>query len=529
MIARRICLLVLAFCICGMDSQLFSQDVKITLPTEDPAGSQDSSSVTGSTNTDESGSSNVDLRQSVVQITASMRLPNPVQPWNKRTGTAGGTGSLIAGGRVLTNAHVIAYASEIYVQGFQSADRVSAKLLYANPDIDLAILQIEDEEFLQGRPALEIATEMPVNSQAVTVFGFPIGGNDLSTTEGVISRIEVANMFNGAAVLRIQVDAAINPGNSGGPAISDGKLIGVVFSKATKAESTGYLIPAEEVLAFLEDVEDGTYDGRPQWMHGYQTLENEAIRAAYGLDKSTGGVLLMKIHGNQPEQPLKVGDIVTHIDGQAIGNDGKIAVTDSLRVPFFHRVPKSVHAGPVLLSIIRNGQPQEVQVTLDTALSRVLGFQFNSYPSYFIYGPLVFSKASVSLVESLPAQLLGPLLSRSSPLLTRKADPPKFDGEELVIVSSNPFSSPLMKGYASPTLAVVALINGVPVENLMHAAQLLQSSEDEFIRFDFVDHGINSVVFRREEAEAATESILQDNGIRSQFSDDLREIFDTSR
>ncbi len=469
----------------------------------------------------------VDMRQAVVQITSNLRLPNFFQPWNKRSANAAGTGTLIAGGRVLTNAHVVAYASQIYVQGFQSAEKVSAKLLFIAPNIDLALLQIDDEEFYQSRPVAEISTELPSTGQTISVYGFPIGGNDLSTTEGVVSRIELAPLLNGATTLRIQVDAAVNPGNSGGPGLANGKLVGVVFSKAKQAESTGYLIPAEEVLAFLDDVDDGTYDGRPQWMHGYQTLENSTLRDFYQLDKGIGGALITFINAAQGEQcNLRVGDIVIAIDGKFVGQDGKVAVNSSLRVPFHYYFPKSTKLELVSLDIIRDGQMQTIQLQLATDMPRVLGFEIDSYPSYFMVGPLTFTAATAGLVSTLPAQLVGPLLQRQSPLLRRGNDAPEFEGEELVVVASDPFPSLLLKGYNSPTLGTLSTINGMPVKNLKHAAELVQTNQAEYLRFNFVDRGVGEIVFRRADVDAASEEILQDNSIRSAYSDDLRDVFD---
>jgi hypothetical protein len=112
-----------------------------------------------------------------------------------------------------------------------------------------------------------------------------------------------------------------------------------------------------------------------------------------------------------------------------------------------------------------------------------------------------------------------------SPLMTRMVDKPAFEGENLVVVSSPFFPHKLSKGFASPALQVVKAINGVQVKNLGHLVQLLRDSTDKFIRIEFASRHSEMLVFPRTEMFAATESILTDNGVRSQGSPDMMEIW----
>ena len=170
---------------------------------------------------------------SVVKVFSQMRLPNPVRPWVKQNPIeVMGSGVVIARNRILTNAHLVVYADEIFVQGGQGGDRVEAKVAAIGPGIDLAVLTLEDETFFAKRPPIARASKLPEITSRVAVQGFPVGGNSLSTTQGTVARIEYEIYETGTAGLRIQVDAAINPGNSGGPALVDGKMIGVISGHA---------------------------------------------------------------------------------------------------------------------------------------------------------------------------------------------------------------------------------------------------------------------------------------------------------
>ena len=154
---------------------------------------------------------------------------------------------IIEGKRILTAAHVVLYASQILVQANQSTEKVPASVVAVAPGMDLAVIKVESPSFFEGRPAVPLAADIPALKQTVSVYGYPIGGEQLSVTQGIVSRIEFASLNYPASGLRIQIDAALNPGNSGGPAVANGKIVGLVFSKITRAENIGYLVAAEEI------------------------------------------------------------------------------------------------------------------------------------------------------------------------------------------------------------------------------------------------------------------------------------------
>ena len=470
----------------------------------------------------------------MVKIFTSFRAPDPVRPWLKQTPRdATGTGMVLDGKRLLTNAHVVAYASSVQIQPYQSSEKYTAKVEAIAPDVDLAILSVEDESFFNDRPALTLAGELPHAQDSVSVYGYPTGGTDLSVTKGIVSRIEFDSYQYYTRGLRIQVDAAINPGNSGGPALVDDKVIGLAFSKLGGADNIGYIIPVEEIQLFLKDIADGKYDGKPTLLDEFVTLENPALRASLKLDRGTTGVRV-QVPGDVGEPyPLQVGDIVTKIGDHPIDNTGKVRIDGDRLVAFSYLVQKLANDGKVPLTILRNGQAQTVDVPVGPERDRWLIPPLkNSYPSYFIYGPLVFSEATdeyMQILSQIPnsLRLLG---MQGTPLITRLGQRPKFNGERLVVVVHPMFNHPIARGYGNPFMRVVAEVNGTTIKNLPHLVETVRNLNDEFITITFAGiRGVENITFRRAEVAAATEEILNDNGIRLPLSSELAPLWNGAK
>jgi hypothetical protein len=153
------------------------------------------------------------------------------------------------------------------------------------------------------------------------------------------------------------------------------------------------------------------------------------------------------------------------------------------------------------------------------------------YSSYFVYGPLVFSEATSEFVRGLTkdnkaASAMIGMLFTGSPLVTRLGDKPAFPNERLVVIPSPFFPHKLTKGYGNPALQVVKAVNGHAVENLAHLVGILRDAKEEFVTIEFAARaGGETLVFPRAEMVAATDDILNDNGVRSQGTPDMMEIW----
>jgi len=110
-------------------------------------------------------------------------------------------------------------------------------------------------------------------------------------------------------------------------------------------------------------------------------------------------------------------------------------------------------------------------------------------------------------------------------MVTHMGDPPAEDREELVVIASPLFPHKVSKGYDSPQSAIVYSVNGIAIRSLKHLVSVLRDAQDEYVTFQLEPRAWSSLVFNRKEILAASEDILSDNGIRSQGSPELLDVW----
>ena len=358
-------------------------------------------------------------------------------------------------------------------------------------------------------------------------YGFPVGGTSLSITKGIVSRIEYAPYNQTALGLRVQIDAAINPGNSGGPAIVGDRMIGLAFSQLGNAQNIGYIIPNEEIDLFLREVDAGRMEGKPALWDILQTLENPALRAYLKLPASVHGVVVHRPARSDADYPLHEWDVITRVADTPVDDEGMVLVDRRLRVGMGYAVQRLARDGVVPLTVVRAGATQTLKVPVRSERSLLIPELKGDYPQYFIYGPLVFSRATLEYFSfaSNNAAMMRGLGAIGSPLLTRLGDAPDADTQELVVIAAPFFPHKLAKGYGNPSAAVVSAVNGVRVRSLRHLVALLRDLKDDYVNFEIGHRGAETLVFSRQDMVAATNDILNDNGVRAQASPELLAIW----
>jgi S1-C subfamily serine protease len=455
-------------------------------------------------------------KQAIVKIYNVAKVPNYQSPWSSSMRSSTGSGAIIEGGYILTNAHVVANEAFLEVQRYGERKRYIATVYAVSHQADLALLKVKDEAFFKGVVPLKFG-KLPEVEQHIVVYGYPMGGNTLSATIGVVSRVEHhVYAHSGESFLAVQVDAAVNPGNSGGPALSDGKIVGVVMQVITKSQNIGYLVPVTMVKHFIEDMKDGHYDGFADLGLGTQKLENPAMRRYYGLDENMTGKLIDKIVYNSPAAGmLKEGDIITAIDGHKIENDGTVEFRRHEYTDFYYFVDQHQMGETVKLDIIRNKKPIQVNVPLKMTgddMYLVPTTRYDEMPTYVIYGGYVFSPLTRNLIRS---------TNRNRLKLSCLAGKWREKEKDEVVVLLKVLASDISRGDNSFGMWPIDKVNGKPFKDFKEFFQRMENLKEPYYLLEDND-GIK-VIIDREEAQKRQQEILRKYNIEYDKSEDLRE------
>jgi hypothetical protein len=254
------------------------------------------------------------------------------------------------------------------------------------------------------------------------------------------------------------------------------------------------------------------------------------LRSFLKLPPDIEGMVVHKPYKSDADYPLKQWDVVTQIGDTPVDDQGMIKLNDDLRVRFEYEVQHVETNGTVPLTIVRAGKQMKINLPVSADYPRLIPGLNGTYPSYFIYGPLVFSAATEGYLDGYlrtkyATSIITGLSVRANPLVSRMTDQPAFPGEGLVVISSPFFPDKLAKGYSNPRSLVVKSVNGIPVKNLSHLVEILRDTKDEFITIEFNTRFGETMVFPRAQMLAATDEILADNGIRAQGSPDMLAIW----
>jgi S1-C subfamily serine protease len=455
-----------------------------------------------------------DIRKSLVRITTTSQEPDYKVPWNSGSVSGGvGAGFVVDGGRILTNAHVVSNARFIVVEKEDDPQRYPATVQFVGHDCDLAVLHVLDKGFFQNTRPLGFGG-IPAIESPVSVYGYPIGGERLSVTRGIISRIDFQTYTHSGidSHLAVQLDAAINPGNSGGPVMQNGKVVGVAFQgySGDVAQNVGYMIPTPVIRRFLEDIAGGRYDGYVDLSITYFKLLNPAERHALGLPDDERGVMVSSVssEGSSADK-LQPGDVLLAVDNHPIASDGFVQL-DGERVDMSEIVERKFKGDRVKFDILRDKTKVSVEIELKGNWPYLIqANRYDSPPRFVLFGGLVFQPLSKNFMDAYQVDDLR-LRYFYSFFITDEI----YKEHPEVIVLSNILPDPVNAYLTDLRFQIVDEINSKKIRTLDDVARAFAEKSDYYV-IRFVG-AARPAVLERSAVEQARDRILGNYNVQNE-------------
>ncbi len=474
---------------------------------------------------DEPSFKHEDIEQSVVQIHATHMKPDYIRPWGfaKKSHSTGSGFAIKLGNKnvkIITNAHCVHDASGVTVKLRGSSKLHKATVEFIMYECDLALLSIDEKI-----DSLELG-ELPSKLDTVYVYGYPLGGYNISVTKGIVNRIQIIPYFGVTQGITIQIDAPINFGNSGGPVIGeDGKVVGVAFAGEARVdvENMGYIIPTVLIDFFLKTYQAGKDDFIGLCSLDITTQNLTETISKYLKTKDATGILVCKVSSiGSSNGHLEAMDVITHIDDISIDNDGTMKLHDIILessknkgdkksksksgksksddlidpvgdvAPYRNLISLKQPGDKVKVSIIRDGKNKTIDITLKPIHETIPKLEYQSRPSYFIVAGLVFIPLNHMVIYE--------KFNNKEPIdnllcVTGVGSTPSTKDERFVILSeilsvgsgANTIASSIDLELDDWNNQVLQSVNSIDILNLEHLHKIVQEQlkKEDYIVFRF--------------------------------------------
>lgn len=460
--------------------------------------------------------------QAVVKVLTVSNAPDYEQPWQSHgPNSSTGSGAIIRtakGLRVITNGHVVQNQVFVEVMRSGSSHKYVAEVEGVSHECDLALLRVPKDEFFEGAEPVEFGT-LPMLGDEVAVCGYPVGGDRLSITQGVVSRIEVsAYAHSQRPLLSVQIDAAVNSGNSGGPVFEDGKLIGIAFQSLEESQNIAYAIALPIVQHFLADLAAGRRAEFASLGIIWQVLESESHRRALGLKRTDGGIRIARVaYQSSAWGVLQPGDVLLAIEDEPIGADGTVRLRPGELVDHSHLVTLRHTGAPLRVTILRDKKRHELTLELKRPALLCAEDQYDVDATYMVFGGLVFCPLSRDYLKSWGSEWWK---AAPNELITIYETQIRTPERQEVVILQRVLADRVNQGFHDFDNDVVETIDGVPVQNLRHLVELIDKGTGPYFSVGIADG--SHVVLDRQKARDRGPAILEKYGLRWDRSADLR-------
>ncbi len=434
--------------------------------------------------------------KSLMRVNATLQSYNFLRPWEKSAPTPRrGLGAVLEGNRVLVTGELIVNSTYIELEHPATGEKTPAEIVGRDYEANLALVAPVDKDstIMDGLVPLQLDTSVKPKD-TLEVWQMEDNGDGVSTSVDVL-RVATNRYFIDSAVFLVYQTVGSLQARANSftlPVIKDGKLAGMLLSYNAK-EEISQILAAPIIQAFLDDLEDGDYQGFPTLGIAFEQTLDEQLRRFANIDDKEGGIFVTNVQkdSSAAKAGLESGDVIMSIAGHDIDSRGNYAHPEYGKLNFSHLVRGAAEVGDtVKMNVIRKGKPIEVDVKLERKAPEeylIDAYMFDRGPRYLIMGGLIFQELTLPYLES-----WGDNWDTRAPfkLVHAHAHPEQYEdeGREKLVFLSQVLRTPSTLGYEELNSVIVTEVNGQQIKDINDLAEAFTKPDEKGIhKIEFSD------------------------------------------
>ena len=451
----------------------------------------------------------------LLRIASTSQEYNIGQPWEKKSPTTRrGLGVLVGKNQIITTAEMGADATFIEIETIDSSISMPAETIVIDYEANLALISVIDpahQEVLAKFKPMEISPS-PKLDETVQVYQVEDNGK-LLVTDGVIRGADVVSSFvDGHFFLAYEVKASMQSAANSFtiPVMKGGKLLGLLTSYSSEEQLLDVTAP-EIIRAFLDDANDGKYDGFPSLGVTTGRTSDPHFREWLKLTDEQGGLFIERINRNSAAEKagIKQGDVLLAVDGYEIDRKGFYESENYGPLYWGHLIGGSKKSGEkVTLSLLRNGEVISQEVTLSRQPEGIIpSHMYGKAPRYLVKGGFIFQELTNTYL-----QVFGEEWETRAPLdlLDAFNHPEDYEkGRNRLVILSRTIPTEATLGYEKISSAIITKVNGKEIADIPSLVAAFETPEKDGIHTIEIDNELKKLYLDAKTADTVDANFLK--------------------
>jgi S1-C subfamily serine protease len=454
---------------------------------------------------------------SLVRVNSTNQTYNFGKPWSKRPPyTRRGIGVVIAGGKILVTAELIANHSYVELERPSSSEKVAADVVRVDYDSNLAILRPQDPKFLDGTRPIKLAADVPVGTK-VNVVQLESTGS-VALTPGVVTTVTVSGYpADGIALLAYKLSTPLQYRDNSFtmPVFTGDQLAGLLMRYDTRSQSAD-IVPGPVIANFLARASHEPYLDFPRAGISFSPTRDPQLRHFLGLAPGQTGVYLVSVaHGSAAEKAgLKEGDVILRAGDHAIDEDGNYLNPEYGKISFSYLISTAgLPGGKLPIRVLRAGKEITVDLPLEPRDPASVVSEpaiLDRAPRYYVLGGLVFQELSRSYLREWGPDWKADAPARLVYLDEFQDELPPDQGK--IVFLSQVLPADTTVGYEDVAPIVVDKINGRAIHRLEDVAEAVKHPIKGFHEVDLeADPGV--LYLNADDVEKSSQDLRDSYGL----------------